>query len=474
MIMKCKEADRDFFLNHPILRNHISLLDTIKKTFQLEDNIRFIKAPGRVNLIGEHTDYNMGPVLPCAIDREIVFCLRENNSAEINVTNINPKFTDISFSINQLIQPYSKGYWGNYIKAGIKGVIDYLNPENHFKVNDLRGFDAIVSSTLPQAAGLSSSSALVVASALSFVIMNQFDVGNLKLAEICAKAEHFVGTAGGGMDQAASLLGKQDSFLKIEFNPLKISPITAPKDIQIVLFHSLVKAEKSNHLRDEYNRRVLECQMGVDLFNQFIMDQVDREYHPVEYIGEIKPERFSLNGAELNQLVSRFMNQISGSYNVNEISSALDLSAGELTKRYKIIMKSDLLKEPPGGFKIKGRFKHVYTECQRVNQAIECLHNNNMAELGDLLNASHKSLLNDYEVSIPEVDQLINLLLENGALGARLMGAGFGGMILTLTDESKKDQFIKKIKNLFYSHKVSGDINKYIFPCIVADGAGEL
>jgi len=225
---KCKYIDEAFLLSHPILKKHASLLKLIKQSFQPDDYVWFIKAPGRVNLIGEHTDYNMGPVLPCAIDREIVFCLRKSHSPDIHLSNITPAYEPIKFSLDKPILPYSRGNWGNYIKAGIKGVLDYVGQSNSHKT-EIRGFEALVSSTLPLAAGISSSSALVVAAALSLVIVNRIELDKLKLAEICAKAEHFVGTAGGGMDQTASLMGKKDSFLKIEFNPLKVETFPAPK-----------------------------------------------------------------------------------------------------------------------------------------------------------------------------------------------------------------------------------------------------
>ena len=147
-----------------------------------------IEAPGRINLIGEHTDYNMGPVLPCAIDKEIVFCLRKNDSDEIIVNNVNPKFSGLKFCLSQPIDPYAKGNWGNYIKAGVKGVIDHLQSKGHHNLSDLCGFDAVVSGTLPLAAGLSSSSALVVASALSFVVINNLNIEKLEIDRTYSKA----------------------------------------------------------------------------------------------------------------------------------------------------------------------------------------------------------------------------------------------------------------------------------------------
>ena len=473
-LIKCKEVDKDYFLNHPVLLKHISLLEKVKNSYLPEDNIVFLKTPGRVNLIGEHTDYNMGPVLPCAIDREIVFCIRENHSNEINATNVNPNFEDIRFSVDQPIESYSSGHWGNYIKAGIKGLIDHLKLQNPAFTENYTGYDIIVSSTLPLAAGLSSSSALVVAAAYSFVIMNQIDLNKTKLAEICAKAEHFVGTAGGGMDQATSLLGQKDAFLKIEFNPLQIETIQAPTGIRLVLFHSLVEAEKSGRVRDEYNRRVLECRIGVDLFNNFMKIRFEDEFYPVDYIGEIRSERLNLEIHKLEQHIKNFINQLKDSYSIHDFSTLLNLSESELSARYQSILREKQLKEPSGGFKIKGRFRHVFTECQRVERMAGCLSKGYLREVGELLNDSHKSLSKDYDVSTAEVDELISILLDNGVAGARLMGAGFGGMVLAYLETDDLPALIKKVKATYYSRFSDVEPRQCIFPCVVADGAGKI
>jgi len=472
MFRKCKTLDGDFFQNHPVLKHHNFLFEKIKSTFVPEDNLLFLKAPGRVNLIGEHTDYNMGPVLPCAIDKEIVFCIRPCETQEIKVSNVNHKFDDVGFSFKLGIEPFSKGHWGNYIKAGIKGIIDYLEATSPDKIKYFKGFEAVVSSTLPTAAGVSSSSALMVASALSFVSVNKLDLNKQKIAEICAKAEHFVGTAGGGMDQAASLLAKENSFLKIDFNPLRIEQISAPEDIQLVLFHSMEKAEKSGKAQIEYNRRVLECRMGVDLFNRFIQNELKGDYPGINYIGEIKTDLFNLNNDELDLLVGRFLNDLPDAYSILEFTTVMDLNESELNERYRHILLGAPLKEPADGFKILSRFRHVYSECQRVDNTVKCLRNRDMSVLGELLNQSHDSLSQYYEVSTSEVDKLVNILRENGAFGARIMGAGFGGMVLAYTEASMLEHLIEQAKKLYYHEKRLQNFNNLIFPCIAVQGAG--
>ncbi len=472
MQRKLGEINKDLFLNHPIIKKHLALLDPIKQNFQDEDDIWFIKVPGRVNLIGEHVDYNNGAVLPCTIDREIVICLTDNSHGLVRVSNLNPDYQEIQFSARNPIDPYEKGHWGNYIKAGVKGIVDYLYQSTELNLQNINGFDAVVSSTLPPAAGLSSSSTLVVGAALAILAVNQIPVDKLKVAEICAEAEHFVGTAGGGMDHAACMLGEKDSFLKIEFNPLKAESVSAPCDIDIILFHSLVQAEKSSYVREEYNRRVLECRFALDLFNIFISDRLMREKEPPESLGDITPQYFNISQLELDNLISEFIGSLADTYSLNDLLSRFNISRDELANQYRNALRGADLKEFQDGYKLKGRFRHVYTECQRVEKAIKCLQNREKIQLGKLLDASHKSLAEDYDVSTPEVDSIVKLLREFGALGSRLVGAGFGGMVLAISDQSHADELIKNMQDFFYSEKQHKNQNDYIIRCKTSDGAG--
>jgi galactokinase len=214
--------------------------------------------------------------------------------------------------------------------------------------------------------------------------------------------------------------------------------------------------------------------MGVDLFNRFIVKQGNDNVNPISYIGEIQPDYYMLSPSDLDTLVSKFLNQLKDSYKKEEMVATLEISNEILDQRYQNIINSDVLLEPPNGFKIKGRFRHVYTECQRVDRMIQCLLKNDIAGISNLLKISHDSLSQDYEVSTPEVDSLLKTLRGLGITGARLMGAGFGGMILALTDLSQRDQIIEKMKNTFYLKKVRGELDNYIIPCVTSDGAGEI
>ena len=194
--------------------------------------------PGRVNLIGEHTDYNGLPVLPVSIPHSIKAYVSVRNDNLIKIVNINHDYDETSFELSSDINPSTQGHWENYVKAAVQAICK-RNGNNHCGMNVL--FDG----DIPKSAGLSSSSALVIASALSFLAVNRITIGNLELAEMMAEGEKYVGTQGGGMDQAISIFGKANNAVKIDFFPLRINNVPFPEGYSIVVAHSLILASKA-------------------------------------------------------------------------------------------------------------------------------------------------------------------------------------------------------------------------------------
>src|SRR5688572_5183137 len=213
---------------------------------------RVARAPGRVNLIGEHIDYNDLPVLPMALQRDVALLFRPRADGVVRLANVDPSFGPRGFEVSTSIAPSARGDWANYPKAAAQALARDLGLA--------RGLDAVVSATLPAAAGLSSSAALVVASALALLAANERELEPLALAELCADAERYVGTRSGGMDQAASLCGREEHALRIEFAPLRVEPIAVPERWRFVIAHSLVRADKSGAVRAAYNRRRAQCE----------------------------------------------------------------------------------------------------------------------------------------------------------------------------------------------------------------------
>src|SRR5262245_50531180 len=177
------------------LERRARMEDTFRAHFGDPTGTRVARAPGRVNLIGEHIDYNDLPVLPMALQRDVALLCRPRADAVVRLANVDERFAPRGFEVSRAIEPFARGDWGNYSKAAAQALARDLGIA--------RGMDAVVSATLPAAAGLSSSAALVVASALAILAANERELDPLALAELCADAERYVGTRSGGMDQAA-------------------------------------------------------------------------------------------------------------------------------------------------------------------------------------------------------------------------------------------------------------------------------
>ncbi len=275
------------------------LLERFRAAFPRGGPLWCVRAPGRINLIGEHTDYNGFPVMPMAIDRavRIVCAPRSDGAVELRDAN-EADYGPRRFGIARRIEPYEAGDWGNYVKAAVQGLVDHAVAAGG-RLSDLRGMTCVVDGDIPVEAGLSSSTAVVVASALAFARVNGLHIRRRRMAELTAEAEHYVGTRGGGMDQAACLLGEEGKALKVDFFPLRAQPVPFPRDFCIVAAHSTVSARKSGGRREAYNQRVAECAVGVHILARALGTPPQRRLAdlarlrpglcPDEYLGAAAP-----------------------------------------------------------------------------------------------------------------------------------------------------------------------------------------
>ena len=383
------------------------------------------RAPGRVNLIGEHTDYNDLPVFPMALQREIRVFFVPREDDRVYITNFHAEFQDRSFQLSEEIPPEAPGDWGNYLKAPCQALRRRFGP--------LRGFDGLVLSTLPVASGLSSSSALVNAVAGALLHTNEIQMETLELAEEMARAERYTGTQGGGMDQAISLGAKGGHASRIEFNPLRMEPSPTPEKWSFIVAHTLVRAEKSGAAQEAYNRRREECTEAL------------------ARVAEIRAVRERCTG-DTGKAVTypRLIRSI---------------PVGELVE-----MASEAL--PPT---LLSRFRHVVTEAVRVYGAEEAMRKKDLLTFGILMDASHESLRVDYDVSSPELDELVEMAREAGAAGARLTGAGFGGCIVALTEETKAGRIMAALEEgYFRGRDLPGPLSDILFQARPSAGASIL
>jgi len=371
------------------------------------------RAPGRVNLIGEHIDYAGLPVFPMALQREVSIAFRPREDGLVLAATTDPSYAPCHFEVGPAIDPYDDGDWGNYLKAAVQGMAGAYGLEN--------GLDAVIHSTVPVAAGLSSSSALVIAMGLALAAANGRKVNPIELAELMAASEQYVGTRGGGMDQAISAGARAGCAARVEFDPLRLEPVPVPESWRFVVAHSLVQAHKSGGAREGYNRRRAETEKALELV--------------VASLG--------LEAAGIRSYRDLLMH----------VSGPAALAEGERR------LDGDLLK----------RFRHVLTENARVGRAEIAMREGSLEGFGMLMNGSHASLADDFEVSIPELDELVAIARDGGAAGARLTGAGMGGCIVALCTESTADSVMSSLSDRYYASR--GGARDVLFVAVPSAGA---
>jgi galactokinase len=376
-----------------------------------------VRAPGRVNLIGEHIDYNHLSVLPMAIQRHVTLLVRPRADRVVRVASTAPGHDPRAFEIADPIPPFATGDWGNYVKAAVQALERDHGP--------LTGYDALIDSTVPVAAGLSSSSALVIGVALATLAANGRSWEPVALAEAMARAERYTGTQGGGMDQAISLGAVAGTASRVDFAPLRITPVPVPAAWRFVVAHSLSRAEKSGGAQATYNRRTVECREA--------LARVERALGVA-----------GAGGDGYRVLLARF-----------------DVAA--LVETAESALEGDLLR----------RFRHVVTEADRVRRAEAALGTADLPTFGALLAASHASLRDDYEVSSPALDELVALAEDAGAAGARLTGAGMGGCIVAVVPADAAGRVLDRLRRDFYApRRPAGDPGDYLFVAEPSAGAG--
>ncbi len=366
--------------------------------------------------MGDHIDYNGLSVLPMALQRHVSVLYRERDDSGVRIAATAEGYEAREFKLSPKIKPYKAGDWGNYAKAAAQGLVERFDID--------RGFDAVVHSDIPVAAGLSSSSALVVAFALAVLHANDHDeVERLELAELLAKAEHYVGTRGGGMDQAICLAARRQSASRIDFNPLRLTAHPIAPEWSFIIAFSLVQAQKSGAARKTYNARTRECRDALKKVTEAlgIADKVD------SYPALMQRRR------------------------VRDLLRAAEPALDETTMR---------------------RFRHVVTEAERVRTAEEALAAYDLRGFGRLMKASHASLRDDFEVSSPELDELGDLATRAGAAGARLTGAGLGGCVVALCPQERVDKVLTRLKNKFYvCREYDGSLEDQLFVAAPSGGA---
>jgi len=374
-------------------------IQAYRHTFGEEPTV-VASAPGRVNLIGEHTDYNEGLVLPAAIDRRVYVAagMRHDQQVLIFSSSYN---TVVTTTLDALGSRQREG-WANYPK----GVLSLIQ-ERGCK---LSGLNLLISSSVPEKAGLSSSAALEVATAFAVLELFQFPMDPTQLARLCQKAENdFVGVSCGTMDQFAAVFGKKGYALFLDCRSLHSEFVPFPEGVLLLVCDTGVKRELGS---TEYGRRQEECRLAVE---------------------------------EL----SRYLPGIRSLRDVDEAA----------------FLQHENLLDPT----LRKRARHVVSENTRVRAAVEDLKNNDLDDFSKLIYQSHLSLKRDYEVSTRELDAVVDIAAStDGVIGARMTGAGFGGSAICFVMEENCGELKSNLEEM-YPH-ITG-LQPQLYICEIDDGA---
>lgn len=398
----------------------------------------FARAPGRVNLIGEHVDYCGYAVFPMAVEQDILMAVAKNTTEKLNICNIDECYPKYSCSINNFIINKDQPAWFNYVLCGVKGIKDEGDING-----PLTGLDIVVGGNIPPSSGLSSSSALVCATALAVAHSHCLSLSKETLAEICARCERHIGTQGGGMDQAISFLASPDTAKVIEFNPLQATSVTLPPGATFVVANCLAPMNKAAN--SNYNCRVMECRLAA----QVMAKKAGLAWREYQKLGDLQKAL----GWTLPQMMALVSDTFEARpYTKEEICKLLDASSEELdqvtlTENTRHIQL----------FKLHDRALHVFSEAHRVwefKKVCDQQGDTALLELGKLMQDSHRSTQQLYECSHPKLDTLVELS-RGVSLGARLTGAGWGGCMVALVQDDDTEAYKKMLQERYYSQEPS-------------------
>ncbi|RLV93059.1 Galactokinase [Spathaspora sp. JA1] len=465
------------FYTHDNKSRYDGLVTKFNSNFPTSSVDFFARSPGRVNLIGDHIDYNFFPVLPMAIDVDVVAAVGVNDSNQIVITNTDDK--EFPKQVIELpsdpketvtIDKAQHG-WGNYFKCGLIVAHKYLlenKKQDDFKV---KGMNIIFDGTVPTGGGLSSSAAFCVASTLAVLYANGIkEVSKSDLTKITVVSEHYVGVNTGGMDQCASVYGEINKALLIQFKPeLKGTPFEFPvKNLTFVITNSLQVANKHETAPIHYNLRVVEMGIASDLLakklglsnlpqDSNIGSSNLRGVMDGYYISKNQPK---WDGNDIDIGIERLIKMVTiveqeltnqTGYSVAEASKELGLTEQEFHEKYLTVVpvRFDTLK-------LYQRAKHVYRESLRVLQTLKLLKSpiadpeQFLSALGKLFDESQIDLDNLNNSSNDKLNEICKIAVENGAYGSRITGAGWGGSIVHLTTTEKVAGLIQAFTEKYY------------------------
>ena len=360
-----------------------------------------VRAPGRVNLIGEHTDYSDGYCLPCAIDRYTVIALRRRTDSEVHVLACDQGGASDRFDLAAPITPRTDEPWANYVRGTVAALQAQGLP--------LAGVEMAIAGDVPLGAGLSSSASLEIAVGQAFSSLLGWTIAPQVLALAGQHAEHrFVGCQCGIMDQLASVGGVEDHALLLDCRTLQTQPVPLPPGTAVIIIDSKIQR---GLVDSEYNQRRLQCQEAAKLFG-------------VPALRDVSLADWQARSPGLPPLLAR-------------------------------------------------RSHHVVSENARTLQAAEALGAGDLRRMGVLMRASHASMRDDFEITLPAIDALAGLVDDviAGEGGARMTGGGFGGCVVALAPASRVQAIRAAVASDYRSPQ---GVAAEVWVCRASAGAGDV
>ena len=378
-----------------------TLTDLFTNTFGHQPT-HFFQAPGRVNLIGEHTDYNDGFVLPCAIDYQAMIAVSPRDDQKVVATAHSFDGQVSEFELSLPIAHSEEAFWSNYVRGVATVLLE--------KGMDIKGVNIAIIGNVPQGAGLSSSACLEVVTGLTLTRMAGLDVSLKELALIGQQAENeFVGCKCGIMDQMISACGKADHAMLLDCRSLDTRLVSIPTNAAVVIINSNVKR---GLVDSEYNTRREQCEAAA-------------KYFGVKALRDITLTQLEAAKGDLDDLTFR-------------------------------------------------RARHVVTENDRTEAAAEVLAVGDLVAMGELMARSHASMRDDFEITVPAIDAIVeivkNVIGSEG--GVRMTGGGFGGCVVALVPQDKVVA-VKQAVEQHYPQRSNG-LSADIYVCRASNGASEL
>ena len=488
-----------FGADEPDLTNHIrwyhEAVSQLCKIFGSDRTTIIARAPGRVNLVGMHVDHRGGHVNPIAA-KDLIMVAEPRDDDRVVLHNTDSRFEPCDFSIleespavpvrdwdawtraryQERVQAGTASHWSNYVKAPLI----YL--QNQFPDRNLRGMNVLVSGTVPQAAGMSSSSAMVVCAAEAFVHLNQLSFSDKALVELCSAAEWYIGTRGGAGDHAAIKFSRQGCLSQIGFYPLDVTLTPFPAGYQVVVCNTGVEARKAAGARDAFNQRVAAYDIGLML----IKHHFPAFEHQLHHLRDVSATNLGVDETQIYRMLM----------SLPEVVSRPELFELLPDHRDGLAQVFGTHAAPQNGYFVRSVCLYGLAECERSRLATDRLKKGDVTGFGDLMSLSHegdrvsdfrngkstmrgrtdcgallRSLIDSlesrvavrvdaaqlyrqpggYGVSCLEGDALVDIALGiEGVAGARLTGAGLGGCVAVLVASDQIDRVIAAVTNEFY------------------------